>query len=130
MVLRPDADEKISPFEPPRWETSTPELSLRPRAVAALAANHRFRSAFFRVYTDLFSLAKQLHGHHLAQEALTLLWRERRQELQRAWAERLEVGEFAQCVSALRNVFHNALERATGKPYRLKGPYDVRRRDA
>lgn len=113
----------------PQWITDIPELAFRPEAVAELLENQKLGEVFRRMNMQFFEIANRLQGHPSAREVLTLWWVQRKQVFRESWYERLPHDVFGQCYSALRNIFHNAVARATGRPSKLRGPYDVQRRD-
>lgn len=111
----------------PQWIPDIPELSFRPEAVAELLENEKLRKAFVRLNRQFFEIAHRLQGHPSAREVLTLLWLERKRIFRESWNDRLSHDAFGQCYSALRNIYNNAVARATGRPSPLRGVHDVQR---
>lgn len=109
------------------WIASIPELATRPLGVDLMRDDKRLRREIFKVHQDLIMTATRLVNTHVAAELLGLLWDRRSKEFTEKWREKLGKPAFAQCYSTIRNIYKNAVVRATGKPQQWK-EHDIERR--
>lgn len=109
------------------WIVSMPELATRPLAVLHMRQDAKLRVWIQRVHHDLIGTATRLVNHPTAAEILVLLWKVRSADFLARWKPKLPLPTFAQCYSVMRNIYANAVHRATGKPQTF-GVYDVPRR--
>lgn len=110
-----------------QWAISIPELRNRPAAVEAMRADSILRRNFERMHHDFMGVALRIKDHRTASEILGLLWRSRIEEFTKIWDPKLDHAVFGELHGALRNIYLNAVTRATGREQNLR-PRDVTRR--
>lgn len=109
-----------------QWAVSIPELQTRPASVEVMRSDRRLRQQFERIHHDLMGVATRMKDHRCAAEVLTLLWRHRIEDFTARWRGRIDNETFNEIHGALRNIFHNAMTRATGRTAPLR-PMDIER---
>lgn len=125
--LEPEATIPPEAFDVEQWIISMPEIATRPRAIEALRREPRLRTLVLRFMHDMIGTATRLVNFRTAAEVLAALWQVRRLHFVEHWRAKLPNVEFTQCYGTIRNIYTNALHRATGNRQQM-GAYDVERK--
>ena len=117
--------DDLGPDVLPQWATDNLEFFDRALAVQAMIANRKLRQHVLRAMSDLQGVGARMAGHDCAAECLSAVWVERHRSFRKSWNSVLPGPVFAHCLGAIRNRYHNAVERATGR-WEGRSAHDVR----